>query len=118
MNEKISAFCCPVCGNEMHKDDKILRCASGHCYDYAKSGYVNLLMSRQGRLHGDDRSMVRARTAFLSQGYFSPLLKTLASVVMPNLPSSPNIFDAGCGEGWYTEQLHNIIQMTLEYFRA
>ncbi len=107
----VSAFSCPVCGSKMQKEGKTLRCTSGHCYDYAKSGYVNLLMSQQGRLHGDDKSMVRARTAFLSQGYYRPLLDTIASVAMPNLPKSPQIFDAGCGEGWYTEELHKILQI-------
>ena len=106
MTDRISAFCCPVCGNLLQKEEKSLRCPSGHCYDYAKSGYVNLLMSQQGGLHGDDRPMVRARTAFLSEGYYLPLFDFLYSVVRPLLPSNPHVFDAGCGEGWYTETLH------------
>lgn len=110
MIDNISAFCCPVCGSEMQKEGKTLRCVSGHCYDYAKSGYVNLLMSQQGRLHGDDKSMVRARTLFLSKGYYRPLLDTISTVVLPHLPKTPRIFDAGCGEGWYTEELHKILQ--------
>lgn len=110
MIENISAFCCPVCGNKMQKEGKTLRCLSGHCYDYAKSGYINLLMSQQGRLHGDDRPMVRARTAFLSGGYYRSLLETVASVAMPHLPKAPNVFDAGCGEGWYTEELHKTLK--------
>ena len=110
MKNKISAFRCPVCGKEMQKEGKTLRCSSGHCYDYAKSGYINLLMSQQGRLHGDDRPMVRARTAFLSQGHYRPLLDTVSTVAMPHLPKSPKVLDAGCGEGWYTEELHKILQ--------
>lgn len=110
MNGNISAFRCPVCGSEMQKEGKTLRCSSGHCYDYAKSGYVNLLMSQQGKLHGDDKSMVRARTAFLSQGYYRPLLDMISSVAMPHLPESLHLFDAGCGEGWYTEEFHKILQ--------
>lgn len=110
MKDNISAFCCPLCGSELQKEGKTLRCASGHCYDYAKSGYVNLFMSQQGRLHGDDRPMVRARTAFLTAGYYRPLLETIASAVIPHLPESPRIFDAGCGEGWYTEELHLLLE--------
>lgn len=110
MNGNISVFCCPVCGGELNKDGKTLRCPSGHCYDYAKSGYVNLLMSQQGRLHGDDRPMVRARTSFLSRGYYRPLLDTISAVAIPHLSKAPRVFDAGCGEGWYTEELHKILQ--------
>ncbi len=110
MIDNVSAFRCPVCGKEMEREGKTLRCVSGHCYDYAKSGYVNLLMSQQGRLHGDDRPMVRARTAFLSAGHYRPLLDAVASVAMPHLPKAPQILDAGCGEGWYTEELHKILK--------
>lgn len=110
MNGNISAFCCPICGGELQKDGKTLRCSSGHCYDYAKSGYINLLMSQQGRLHGDDRPMVRARTSFLSQGYYRPLLDTISLVAIPHLPKNLRVFDAGCGEGWYTEELHKILE--------
>ncbi len=111
MTNNISAFRCPVCGESLMKEGKTLRCPSGHCYDYAKSGYVNLLMSQQGRLHGDDRPMVRARTAFLSAGHYRPLLETIASVALPHLPKSVSVFDAGCGEGWYTEELHKILKL-------
>lgn len=106
MIDNISAFSCPLCGQSLKKVEKSLRCPAGHCYDYAKSGYVNLLMSQQGGLHGDDRPMVRARTAFLSQGHYLPLFDLMYSVVSSLLPSAPHVFDAGCGEGWYTEMLH------------
>lgn len=106
MNEQLSAFCCPVCGESLKKEDKSLRCPKGHCYDYAKSGYVNLLMSQQGGLHGDDRPMVRARTAFLEKGYYEPLLQEMLALLENRLPEDPKIMDAGCGEGWYTQALH------------
>lgn len=106
MVENVSAFCCPLCGQVLRKEGKSLRCPEGHCYDYAKSGYVNLLMSQQGGLHGDDRPMVRARTAFLSAGHYLPLFDLMYSILRPLLPSSPRIMDAGCGEGWYTQILH------------
>ena len=100
-----SAFRCPVCGDSLIKREKSLYCSRGHCYDYAKSGYVNLLMSQQGRLHGDDRPMVRARTAFLSQGYYFPLLECISDALSGILPNNARIVDAGCGEGWYLEEL-------------
>lgn len=106
MKNQKSSFLCPVCFAPLYQEGRSLRCETGHCYDYAKSGYVNLLMSQQGGLHGDDRPMVRARTAFLSQGHYRPLFDLMYSTVLPYLPTAPNVFDAGCGEGWYTEELH------------
>ncbi len=105
MSDFISALRCPLCGGELHREGKSLCCLSGHCYDYAKSGYVNLLMSQQGKLHGDDRPQVRARTAFLSAGYYQPLLDAIVDSSLPYLPQKPTVFDAGCGEDWYTETL-------------
>lgn len=102
----ISEFCCPVCGKALCKEEKTLKCPAGHSYDYAKSGYVNLLMSQQGGLHGDDRPMVRARTAFLSANHYRPLLDAMCGTALPFLPKNPRIMDAGCGEGWYTQEIH------------
>lgn len=110
MIDSISCFCCPICGHVLTKHGKSLLCPAGHCYDYAKSGYVNLLMSQQGRLHGDDRPMVRARTAFLSKGYYRPLLDAMLSVALPCIPQAPKIADAGCGEGWYTEEFYKSLK--------
>lgn len=35
---------CPVCGNELKKDEKRLFCSNAHSFDIAKEGYVNLLI--------------------------------------------------------------------------
>ncbi|MBQ1965604.1 MAG: methyltransferase domain-containing protein [Clostridia bacterium] len=110
MKDNISAFCCPVCGKALNKEGKTLRCSSGHCYDYAKSGYVNLLMSQQGTLHGDDKAMVHSRTAFLSAGHYKPLMDQIYDAAVSLLPEAVHLFDAGCGEGWYTQQIHEKLE--------
>ena len=57
---------CPVCGNTLHREDRTLRCQKGHCYDVARQGYVNLLMSNHStaKRHPDDKAMDAARRAF------------------------------------------------------
>ncbi len=104
----IMIFCCPVCRGELVKKDKSLYCPNGHCYDIAKYGYVNLLMSNQSssRRHGDDRLMVEARRDFLDAGYYAPIRDALIELALPRLKSGSRVLDAGCGEGWYTASLY------------
>ena len=93
---------CPVCGNGLVLAEHVYRCCAGHCFDEAKSGYVNLLPPAGTGHHGDDRLMVRARTAFLNKGYYSPLREAAAEMSSRFCPDGGVIIDAGCGEGYYT----------------
>jgi len=43
-------------------------CENRHCFDIAKSGYVNLILSNKS-LHGDDKEMITARRTFLNSRY-------------------------------------------------
>lgn len=72
---------CPICFSAFTKSGNSLICSNRHCYDIAKSGYVNLLPPSAGG-HGDDGAMVRARRAFLEKGYYSALKDALCSVVL------------------------------------
>jgi 23S rRNA (guanine745-N1)-methyltransferase len=104
-------FHCPVCGGALRADGSSLRCPAGHCYDRAKQGYVNLLMSNasSARRHGDDRAMVEARSAFLDQGYYRPILDGVLRASEPFLRPGADVLDAGCGEGWYTRGLLDLL---------
>ena len=94
---------CPVCGKALRPDAGSYRCENRHCFDRAKSGYVNLLPpSPAAKRHGDDRRMVQARTQFLSRGYYAHLMQAVAALCAELTGSAPVIVDAGCGEGYYT----------------
>lgn len=97
-------FLCPKCNQPLYKDGMSFRCADGHCYDCARSGYVNLLPPGKGT-HGDDARMVRARRAFLSEGYYRPLMKSIADFCSKELPVGGTVLDCGCGEGSYTAEV-------------
>ena len=101
---------CPVCGAPLRREEKICRCENRHCFDLARSGYVNLLPpSPAGKRHGDDKRMVAARTAFLSRGYYDPLISAVAEVCA-GLDRTPlRIVDAGCGEGTYTKAVYDAL---------
>ena len=47
-----------------------VRCASGHSFDVARQGYVNLAPPGGSPLRGDSAAMVAAREAFLATGHF------------------------------------------------
>ncbi len=85
----------------MAKDGSSYYCggARRHCFDAAKSGYVSL--TRASGSSGDDREMVRARTAFLDKGYYRPFAEAIADAV----EGASVIVDAGCGEGYYSCRL-------------
>lgn len=97
-------FSCPVCGAELACDGRSLRCENNHCYDLAKQGYVNLLMSQKSsaKRHGDDKLMVRSRSDFLDKGYYAPLRDAVVAVAKQNAAPGCVVMDAGCGEGYYT----------------
>ena len=88
---------CPVCGKPLEKIAKEAVCGNGHHFDYAKSGYLNLLLSNK-KIHGDDAAMVKARTAFLESGAYGFLRNRLAELA----GESEVLCDLGCGEGYYT----------------
>lgn len=96
-------FLCPVCGGELHKNEKSFSCPSGHSFDIAKSGYVNLLPSSgKGKRHGDDKLMVRARTRLFSHGHYDNLSELIAELSALYSKNGVRVLDAGCGEGKYT----------------
>lgn len=96
-------FTCPVCGKALDTAGNSYKCAGGHSFDLARSGYVNLLLSKHiGKtVHGDNKLMVRARREFLEKGYYQPLRDALCKAVRENFDGGV-LLDAGCGEGYYT----------------
>ena len=101
----MSAFRCPVCREPLAENAAGLVCPAGHAFDRAKSGYVNLLRARGGGNHGDDRLMVRARREFLDGGYYEPLADAVAEAAAAYAFPGVRLFDAGCGEGYYTARV-------------
>lgn len=90
---------CPVCASDLLFSGRSLRCESNHCFDMAKEGYVNLLLSHQRKSDeaGDAKEMVNARRAFFAGGHYGDLTETLANA----LPEQGVVLDAGCGTGTF-----------------
>ncbi len=103
MEKEAFSLQCPVCHTALQKETARYICGNRHSFDRARSGYVNLLLRQRHRLRGDDADMVRARRAFLEQGWYVPLLDAIEKAMLGYCTASdPVILDIGCGEGWYS----------------
>lgn len=107
MNKIINALNilkCPNCCSELLVKDKGLSCQSGHFFDFAKEGYVNLLLPNHKKTKnpGDDSVMINARDSFLKAGYFEKLKNQIGSTVDF---SGKIVLDAGCGTGYYLSSI-------------
>jgi 23S rRNA (guanine745-N1)-methyltransferase len=94
-------FRCPHCGLPLDGAERTFSCPSGHQFDRAREGYVNLLVG--GRLaggpSGDDDTMVRARREVFDAGCYDPVIDAVAAAVQGS--RAARVLDAGCGEGTY-----------------
>ena len=94
---------CPVCGRGFTLRPLALRCASGHSFDIARQGYVNLLPGGARPGTADTMEMVAARQAFLAAGHYAPLAGAIADLAAATVPAGPRpcVLDAGSGPGYY-----------------
>src|SRR5579859_5598577 len=103
--KEIALLACPLCHMGLRQVGAAIMCDSGHSFDIAREGYVNLLV--QKRL-GDAKEMLKARRNFLESGLYAPLSDAINELVRAHLPDAPgplHILDAGCGEGYYLDRL-------------
>lgn len=99
----MSIYICPVCREKLDISGKSYICSNRHSFDMAKSGYVNLLLAKNGTaIHGDNKLMLKARRDFLEKGYYAPLCETVCRIILNYEKNGSTILDAGCGEGYYT----------------
>ncbi len=103
---------CPYCREALQRQERAYRCPSGHSFDIARQGYVNLLPAAQRRSKdpGDNRDMILARRRFLESGFYAPISDAINGVVAAALSGAPhrparNVLDAGAGEGYYLARL-------------
>jgi len=102
-----TALACPLDGAPLAGVDGGWICPTGHRYDQAAQGYVNLLpvQHKRSRDPGDSKDMVAARRRFLEAGHYLPIAELAASAALAELPPDAACLDAGCGEGYYLRQL-------------
>ncbi|MEU8194285.1 putative RNA methyltransferase [Microbispora amethystogenes] len=91
----IDLLVCPLCTAKIHLEGGSVRCGSGHSFDVARQGYVNMLTRPAGT--ADTPAMVAARARFLDAGHYAPLARRLARLCA----GAEVVADAGAGTGHY-----------------
>ena len=104
---------CPICMGVLNRDGKQWRCGSGHSFDIARQGYVNLLpvQHKHSRQPGDTREQVLSRRAFLESGAYVPIVEAVRSAAK-HYAAGP-VLDVGCGEGYYATQVAQTLNAEL-----
>jgi 23S rRNA (guanine745-N1)-methyltransferase len=97
--ELLTYLRCPVCHTGLTGQPRSLRCRSGHSFDLARQGYVNLTAGRTTAA-GDTASMVAARAGFLASGSYDFLATALAGAAAGYRPDGL-VVDAGGGTGYH-----------------
>lgn len=96
----LGALACPLDAVELALDGDVVRCATGHAFDVARQGYVNLLPGDARPLTADTAAMVAARAAFLAAGHYRPLAARLTAVVAAT-DAEGCVADVGAGTGYH-----------------
>ncbi|MBD1388576.1 methyltransferase domain-containing protein [Neiella sp. HB171785] len=111
MHVKSDGLVCPLDGRPLSSAQGRLHCDNGHSYDLAKQGYCHLLPVQQKRSAdpGDSKAMVQARRELLDSGAYRPLVAELLQMVTNQSTGALRIADAGCGEGYYLNQIKLLI---------
>jgi 23S rRNA (guanine745-N1)-methyltransferase len=94
------------CALPLERVERSLRCGNNHSFDFARSGYVNLLQpqDRRSLRPGDRKEALLARRSLLEQGYAAPLFDYLLSFAA-GLGPAASVLDVGCGEGSHLGRL-------------
>ena len=105
---------CPLCGNPLTKQDKSYRCETGHSFDIARQGHINLLPVQHKRSlsPGDTAQQVVSRRNFLDTGFYTPIRDALCDLAKSHGCTGP-ILDIGCGEGYYSAALSAFLDAEL-----
>ena len=90
---------CPHCFGGLCRVNGALRCESGHSFDVARQGYVDLSGGR--RVVGDSAEMIAARERFLAAGHFDVIASAVAEAVRAAGIEGGCAVEVGAGTGYY-----------------
>jgi len=102
-----TTLACPVCGERLTLGAAVATCVNAHSFDRARSGYFNLLLTKQSAEPGDSALMLQSRRAFLQAGFYDAMSAAANDGVAQAASgrTGAQIADIGCGEGFFTARL-------------
>ncbi len=113
ISNKLIQLVCPLDGLSLDAHERSFVCASGHRFDVARQGYLNLLPVQQKRskFPGDSVEMIAARQRFLMAGFYDRIADQLIEMLNNHvqLNNEMCLLDAGCGDGFYLEYLSRVL---------
>lgn len=98
---------CPKCHKPLSLEGNSYLCENRHCYDIAKSKYINLLLNPDKATNnpGDSKESLIARKSYLSKGYYDGIANEVIQTIKKyQKQEALHILDVGCGEGYYTNK--------------
>ena len=99
----LDLLACPLCRQPLARQAGSVHCRSGHVFDVARQGYLNL-GGGPPPANADTAAMVSARAEFLGAGHFA----VIADALVDALPRrARTILDSGAGTGYYSARLLN-----------
>jgi 23S rRNA (guanine745-N1)-methyltransferase len=98
--EQLNGLICPTCRKPLDRQGDSLICESGHLLNVNRRGCLNLLSARVDTFY--DAALFASRQRVFDAGCY----RSVADLLRTMLPDHPaRILDAGCGEGWYLNDL-------------
>lgn len=88
---------CPHCGWPLSVVERVAGCESGHRFDVARQGHLNLLGRAAGH-NADTPEMLAQRDVFLTGGHYQPIVDALVKMVGGG---AERIAEVGAGTGYY-----------------
>ncbi len=96
----LDLLACPHCGSSFVRDERSVRCRSGHTFDLARPGHLNLL-GHAPPANADTAEMVVTRDRFLGGGAYVGLAGALAGAAFDLGQRSSTVIEVGAGTGYY-----------------
>ncbi len=89
----------------MTLEGKSYYCPERHCFDLAKSGYVNLVLAncKHSAEPGDNKEMILARVNVMQNGYYDSLADCIVEILKGH--QHDTVADVGCGVGSLTSRV-------------
>ncbi|WP_125566467.1 methyltransferase domain-containing protein [Companilactobacillus insicii] len=106
-------FSCPMCNERLELQGTSLVCVNNHNFDISKYGYVNFLLNMKQQKNYD-KDNFENRGLILKDGLYDHILTKLITII-EDLKIN-NILDVGCGEGYYSREIHKSLQKQLLAF--